>query len=166
MRRSATALILIISFFLTGPAFAGRFEDASEASARGDHETAYRLFKPLTERGLPAAQYYVAVMYDLGLGIPQDYSMAFSWYRKAASQGYADAQKNLGVMYECGLSVPKDHVLAHMFYDLASSRFAASEQDQREVAASHRDRIASTMSPEQIAEAQRLARVWKPAIPR
>jgi hypothetical protein len=162
MRNPAAALILMISLLVTGPAIAGPFEDAASAYARGDFGTAYHLFKPLAEQGSSDAQFHLAVMYDLGLGIPQDYAESFQWYRKAAEQGLADAQNNLGVVYECGLSVPKDSVLAYKWYTLASSRFPSSEQEKQEVAASHRDRIASRMTPAQIAEAQRLAGEWRP----
>lgn len=162
MRRHAAAFILIISLLITGPAIAGPFEDASKAYSRGDYETAYRLFKPLADQGVSDAQYHLAILYDLGLGVPQDYTEAFKWYRKAGDQGYADAQNNLGVMYESGLSVPQDYVLAHMWFNLASSRFPASEQEKQKVAASNRDRVASKMTPDQIAKAQQLAREWKP----
>jgi hypothetical protein len=55
--------------------------------------------------------------------------------------------------------VPQDHVLAHMLFDLAVSRLEAEERD---MAIKNRDIVASKMTPEQIAEAQKLAREWKP----
>jgi TPR repeat protein len=81
------------------------------------------------------------------------------WYRLAAEQGYALAQNNLGFMYAKGQAVPQDHVLAHMLFDLAASRLEAEERD---MAIKNRDIVASKMTPEQIAEAQKLAREWKP----
>jgi uncharacterized protein len=84
------------------------------------------------------------------------------WYRKAAEQGEASAQSDLGAMYESGQGVTQDHVLAHMWFNLATSRYPASEQEGREKARRNRDSVASKMTPAQIAEAQRLAREWKP----
>ncbi len=57
-------------------------------------------------------------------------------------------------MYESGEGVPQDYVLAHMWFNLAAS--------QDFPAASNRERVVTRMSDPQIAEAQKLAREWKP----
>ncbi len=82
------------------------------------------------------------------------------WYRKGVEQGHAAAQKNLGAMYGNGQSVPQDYVQAHMWYNLAASRFPPGTD--RAKAVKNRDIVAAKMTPAQIAEAQRLAREWKP----
>ena len=61
----------------------------------------------------------------------------------------------LGVMYGTGQGVPQDDVLAHMWFNLAASR---STGEARESAISNRDIVAGFMTPDQVAEAQRLAR--------
>ena len=96
-----------------------------------------------------------AFMYDEGQGVPQDYAEAVKWYREAADQGNARAQFNLGIMYAEGQGVPQDYVRAHMWFNLS-----AAQGDQN--AAKNRDIAARRMTPAQIAEAQRLAREWKP----
>ena len=58
-------------------------------------------------------------------------------------------------MYDNGLGVTQDYVQAHMWYNLAA---AQGEKDTGE----WRDSLAEEMTPEQIAEARRLAREWKP----
>ena len=88
-----------------------------------------------------------------GRGVPQDDAEAVKWYRKAADQGYALAQTNLGIMYDDGRGVPQDYVQAHMWFNLAVAAAGNS--------AMARD-IAAKMTPAQIAEAQKLAREWKP----
>lgn len=65
-------------------------------------------------------------------------------------------------MYYYGPGVPQDYVEAHKWYNLAAARFSAAEAEQRESAVKNRDIIAAKMTPAQIAEAQRLAREWKP----
>ena len=60
-----------------------------------------------------------------------------------------------------GDGVPQDYVQAHMWVNLAASRFAVS-QVGRERAIKSRDLVAAKMTPAQIAEAQKLAREWKP----
>ncbi len=112
------------------------------------------------ERGHESAQYNLALMYFLGEAIPLDYKEAFRWFRASAVQGNSSAQGSLGAMYRKGLDLPQDYIQAFMWYDLA---VAKSELDQeRRVWARNRDSLAEKMTAEQIAEAQRLAREWKP----
>jgi len=94
-------------------------------------------------------------MYATGRGVPQDYAQAVKCFRLAADQGNADAQFNLGQMYANVQGVPRDYVLAYMWLNLS-----AVQGDK--VAAKNRDLVAQHMTPEQIAEAQKLAREWKP----
>jgi TPR repeat protein len=64
-------------------------------------------------------------------------------------------------MYSHGQGVPQDYVLAHMWLNLASASSQISNELQEE-GARVRDGIARKMTPQQIAEAQRMAREWKP----
>ena len=73
------------------------------------------------------------------------------------------AQFSLGFMYATGQGVPQDDVQAHMWFNLAASRMTGED---REIAVRSRDRVADGLTPEQIAEAQRLAREWDDAHPR
>jgi hypothetical protein len=98
-------------------------------------------------------------MYTEGQGVIQDYSEAFKWYRKAAEKGEARAQGNLGVMYIKGQGVSENYIQAHKWLNLAA---ASSSGEIRDTAVTNRDIVAKLMTPAQIAEAQRLAREWKP----
>ncbi len=89
---------------------------------------------------------------------------------------------NLGVKYGMGEGVPQDFVLAYMWIILGASRTQpprpCDATDQIELmvceafkpildtfradAIYNRDELARRMTPDQIAEAQRLAREWKP----
>ena len=71
--------------------------------------------------------------------------------RKAAEHGMADAQFNLGLMYYAGRGVLKDYVAAYAWLNLAS--YNGSESGSK-----IRERIAQHMTPEQIAEAQKLSK--------
>ena len=174
-------------------AVAGPLEDASAAYQRHDYATALRVWRPLAENGDVAAQISLAGAYWLGQGVPQDYAEAAAWYRKAADQGDAHAQfslgvlyangegvpedfeeavkwyrkaadqgdayaeNNLAVLYGAGLGVPQDFVLAYMWFNLAAAQGTAN-------AVHGRDLTANQMTPSQIAEAQRLAREWRPKV--
>jgi TPR repeat protein len=124
-----------------------------------DYAQAVKWYRLAAEQGYAAAQSTLGVMYTNGRGVPQDDAEAVKWYRLAAEQGYASAQYNLGLMYAKGQGVPQDYVQAHMWFDLAASRFSALGAEN---AVKNRDLAASRMTPAQIAEAQRLAREWKP----
>ncbi len=84
-----------------------------------------------------------------------DYAAALREWRPLAEQGDALAQASLGVMYRLGWGVPLDYVQAHLWWSLAASQGNKN-------AASNRDKVAGMMTPEQIAEAEKLAREWKP----
>ncbi len=84
-----------------------------------------------------------------------DYATALKEWRPLAEQGDALAQYNLGVMYFMGRGVPQDDVQARMWLNLAAAQ-------GHEPARKYRDRLAEVMTPAQVAEAQRLAREWKP----
>ena len=127
-----------------------------------DYAEAVKWLHRAAEHGYPKAQYNLGFLYEKGQGVPQDYAEAVKRWRKAAEQGYARAQYNLGFLYEKGQGVPKDYVLSLMWFNLAASRFHASEGKERELAVKSGNLVASKMTPAQIAEAERLAREWKP----
>lgn len=91
-------------------------------------------------------------MYNLGLGVPQDYAEAVRWYRLAAEQGNSVAQRNLGAMYRNGHGVPQDYTSAHLWYNIAAA-------NGHESAGESRDSLADGMTADRIAEAQARARV-------
>ena len=124
-----------------------------------DHAEAARWFRKAAERGHAGAQASLGLSYESGMGVARDYAEAARWYRKAAEQGHAVAQSRLGVLYAKGQGVPEDHLEAHMWLSLAASR--AGGDDLKKYAAA-RDAVATLMTAEQIAEAQRRAREWKP----
>jgi TPR repeat protein len=94
-------------------------------------------------------------MYHNGQGVPQDDAEALKWLSLAADQSNADAQCNLGLMYADGWGVPKDIVRALMWFNLSAA------QGNQEAATKRKD-VAPLTTRAQIAEAQKLAREWKP----
>jgi TPR repeat protein len=127
-----------------------------------DYAEAVKWNRRAAEQGHAKAQYNVGFSYENGQGVLQDYAEAVKWYRRAAEQGQADAQNNLASKFYKGQGVPQNYILAHMWFNLAASRVPASEKEKRNDAVNNRDLVASKMTPAQIAEAERLAREWKP----
>jgi TPR repeat protein len=124
---------------------------------------AARWYREAAEQGDAEAQYWLGDLYSLNL----DQAEAARWFRMAAHQGEARAQFRLGLRYYYGedaihtkrSAVAKDYIQAHLWLSLAASQ-ANSPEQARYVA--ERDRVAAKMNSAQIAEAQRLAREWKP----
>ncbi len=153
LQRTLTPIVFTLLLLFWPALVYADFQAGLAAYNQGDYATALKEWRPLAEQGDATAQFNLGVMYNFGQGVPQDYQEAVRWYRLAAEQGYAPAQFNLGFLYDKGQGVPQDYVQAHMWYNLA----AAQNQEQ---ATSMRDGLAEKMTPEQIAEAQRLAREW------
>ena len=147
---------------------------------------------PLAEQGNALAQFNLGVSYDQGWGVQPDAGEALKWYRLAAEQGYslapakclatylqqrprraagftealkwyglaadqgnAFAQNGLGLMYEsAGRAAghcPRPHVVQPV--GLTGPRAGAE----------NRERVRASITNVQLAEAQKLARGWKPA---
>jgi len=183
----ATLVASLMLMATAGAAVAGPLEDGVAAVKRRDYATAVRSFRPLADQGDDVAQFDLGVLYNKGWGVPRDYvqaakwyrlsagqgnadaqfnlgilyddghryAEAVKWYRKAADQGLGDAQFNLGLLYAKGQGVPRDDVQAYMWFELS-----VAQDDQSAVR--NRDAAARRMTPEQIAEAQKLAREWQP----
>ena len=182
---------LIVSVVISGGATAGPLEDADAAWRRGDFAALKTLaelgvaraqfyvgmmydlgphlpsgvpqniveeakwYREAAEQGDAEAQASLGALYEHGAGVPQDYAEAVKWDRKAAEQGDGGGQFLLGGLYEKGLGVPEDYVIAYMWCNLAAAQANPLAGDKRDV-------IAKLMTPDQIAEAQRMAREWKP----
>ena len=72
----------------------------------------------------------------------------------AVAQGDADAQWRLGSAYHFGTGVPLDFVAAYAWLNLAAAQ-------GHEEGADSRDGLAESMTAEQVADAQRMAReLW------
>ncbi|MDC3347866.1 sel1 repeat family protein [Paracoccaceae bacterium] len=141
----------MLSFMAFTPVAAQDWTKGVDAYNAGDYATALQEWRPLAEAGDAQAQYSLALMYDLGRGVPRDYAEASKWYRLAAEQGKAQAQYNLGFSYATGLGVLQDNVIAHMWWNLAAA-------NGHEKAGERRDKIANKMSPAAIEKAQAMAR--------
>ncbi len=82
---------------------------------------------------------------------------AFKWYRRAADKGNPPAQYNLGAMYAKGDTVAQDTVTAYMLYSLAAAQGIKAARDAR-------DKLAKSMSPDQVAEANKKVHAWNPKV--
>ncbi len=135
----------IRKFFGTG----NELEEGALAAIKGDYATALNKFRPLAEQGNTEAQFSMGTLYDFGQGVPQDYGEAMRWYSLAAEKGYAQAQHHLGMMYKLGQGVLPDNFRAYVWLSYAIINGYTKSINAR-------DGVMQKMTPEQIAEAQKL----------
>ena len=115
---------------------------------------AVRWFRLAAEQGNASAQSNLGFMYIRGEGVRQDYAEAMRWFRRAAEQGDADAQFNLGLMYARGEGIRENAVNAYAWFSVAAAQGATNAQNAKEFAADN-------MSQAQIAEAEKLSRIFR-----
>lgn len=142
-------LVMVVAAFV----FAGALSLPVFALDDDDSPTLRENLLP-AQQGDAKAQVFVGYLYETGQGVKRDYAKAAKWYEKAARQGNVTAQTQLGDMYRQGRGVPQNYVLAYMWLDLASQQGSAQASELKK-------RVASGMTPSQLAEARRLARNMK-----
>jgi len=94
--------------------------------------------------------------YATGRGVAKNEKEAAKWFRKAAAQNHAGAQYNLSLCYLNGIGVEKDEVEGSKWMLLA-----AGQGDEQ--AKQFMTKLENEMTREQIAEAQKRARDFKPS---
>jgi TPR repeat protein len=134
--RTLSLLPLAVFSLLLTPQAHADFQDGKDAYDRSDYETALKEWRPLAEQGNAEAQFRMGRLYDY----VQQSEIVLALY-------------SLGEFYANGQGVPQDYVQAHMWYNLAAGQNV-------ERAAKAREDLAKSMTSEQIAEAERLAREW------
>jgi TPR repeat protein len=122
-----------------------------------NYATAMNWYQKAASLGDESAQALLGDIYFDGLGVRQDYAAAAGWYQKAANGGDPDSQFKLGLMYQRGQGLAQDNIQAHVWFDLSAGQighpFAAADA---------RATVEAMMSPDQVAQAVRLAQEWKP----
>ncbi|MEO5334186.1 MAG: sel1 repeat family protein [Magnetococcus sp. YQC-5] len=124
MKRIILAIVLLL-FVLTGVGYAQDIDAVRKAA----------------EQGQAHAQFQLGLMYDRGVGVPQNHQEAAKWFLKAAERMDADdkksqevnvdtlrkkaedgdmnAQKQLGWMFLHGKGVQKDYMEANKWYNMS-----------------------------------------------
>jgi TPR repeat protein len=164
-----------------------RLEVALQDVRAGSDDAARRLLTPLADAGNATAQYWLADLYQYGLGVGRDPQKAIELLTKSAGQGFVPAEERLGEFYLNGSLVLQDLTLAREWlgkaaaagndiaqYDLsqifdqglgvpadpvqAYAWAAVAAAHGNALAQRERDRILASLSPEQVTEAEARAR--------
>ncbi len=104
IKKAVSYILLTVVLLLCPNSLRAGLEEGISASHKGDYITAFREFRSLANEGDAKAQYNLGLLYEMGLGVKQDYPEAAKWYRKAAVQDNIESQKRLIVMRKKGLT--------------------------------------------------------------
>ncbi len=150
--RRAAEQDLMEAQFTLGLCYAnGRGVDTSPSEA-------VKWYRKSAARGYVDAEAELGACYLEGTGVAKDPPEGVKWLQQAAEKGSVSAQGKLARCYEKGTGTPKDNVQSYKWYALAAAQDDALGADFRMNLA----KLESLMTPEQVTEAQRLAREFKP----
>ena len=90
------------------------------------HEDPIEMIRQSAEKGWPAAQYNLGLLYEQGLYLDKDERQAFEWYCKAAQQGSTEGMTAVGMCYYNGSGVK-----AYLKQAISWLTKAAEEGDMR-----------------------------------
>jgi len=160
---------------------------AVEALQSGEDQAALSALTRMAAGGNPRAQYWLADMYQNGLGVKSDISTAIAWLDKSAQQGFVPAERRLGELYLDGDETLQDFGRARLWLTRAArGGDGTAERELGQIyalglgvpvdlekaygwyenavvsgdgmAAHLRDDLVTRMSPQEIAQAQQAAK--------
>lgn len=160
--------------------------DAQAAISSGDIKRGREILLALAKKGNAEAEYQLGLAYEIGspVGAPE-IREAVTWYEKAAAHGVMHAKARLGHIYLKGVGVTQDFAKARglleeaadagnaraqfdlarmwesgwggpMKLPVAYAWFELSARQDYRPAVTARNRLLSTMNPQQVAEGQSL----------
>ena len=76
--------------------------------ASPSYSEAAALFHTAAEENVPQAQYSLALMYEYGMGVEQNFHLAAKFYQRAVEQHHIESIYNLALMYTFGRGFEQD----------------------------------------------------------
>ena len=142
-------------------------------------DEALKWYRIAAGQGSAYAENVVGITYERGFHVTQDEAEAFRYFRRAANKIYDrpgntwihSPQYNFAAMYAAGRGTAQDYVKALMWFTLAAA-FGDTKPPaefgvdllgtSKLTAVEQRDKLLPLMTSAQIAEADKLAREWRP----
>jgi hypothetical protein len=121
-------------------------------------------FMRAAQQGHAEAQYAVAVRYATGKGFLRNEVIAARWMYRAAEQGLAVAQLALARMAASSRGIPRNNLGAYTWGTVAEARL--TDEKLRAEASNLRRAVSSSLTPNEIGQAQDAATKWKPSFER
>lgn len=130
-----------------GGDMASQYQRGLHFWTKGEYKEALPWLKSAADQGHREARYYLGLAFLYGRATVQNYRMAFEQIHVSARQNYLNAQHQLGLLYRDGQGTETNRQLAYVWLNIAASR-------GHEAATHDRDKLAMTMSSDEIAAAQ------------
>lgn len=146
----AKAMFLIASMYHTGRGVPISYKDAAEWYLKS------------ANAGEVQGVFMMGVVYEGGIGQPRSIEEAFKWYKKSADRGFYAGILKVANMYGKGQGVPKDNAAAYLWYAIAELRAPKDSNDRYELPIV-KDKLSTLLTKEQVADAERKAKAWKPS---
>ena len=121
-----------------------------------DEKKAVEWFGKAADSGHVGAKNLYAEALVQGVHVEQNPVKAVQYYQQTAASGNATGLFSLALAFENGLGLEKDVEKAHAYFNLASAL-------NHPLAAQARARVEQSMTSEQVTNAQRFAKAWRPA---
>jgi uncharacterized protein len=155
--RTAAAAVIALAVVQGTPSARADAAAGSAAFDKGDYARAMAEWEGAAERGDPAAEFGLGMLYERGDGeLKQDYKQADHWYEKAAEHGNSWAEFRLALIWSAGSDeFPADRVEAFKWSVLAS---------EKGVAIDVKAQLGEALDRNQKAEAEKRAAAWKQAV--
>ncbi len=125
------------------------------------NQDAIAWYRKSADAGKPDAIFMMGVMHEGGAGVPRNVNEAFNWYKKSADRGFYPGILKVADMYGKGRGVKKDLAQSYFWFSIAEKNAPASTNDRYEIPIV-KDRLSTLMTKEQVADADRKAKAWKP----
>jgi len=120
-------------------------------------------YRKAADAGKLDAIFVMGIVYEGGIGVPRSLKEALVWYKKAADRGFHIAQAKVGNMYAKGQGTPKDVAQAYYWFAVAEHTVPPNSNDRYEIPLV-KDKLASMLTKDQVADADRKAKAWKPVL--
>jgi TPR repeat protein len=121
---------------------------------------AAKWYRKAADQNYAQAEYALGNCCFEGNGVSKDLPEGVLWTRKAAEQGLAAAENSYGMCFAKGKGVTQNYLEAYKWFNLAAAQGGeANVEAKMNLSMAER-----AMTPEQIAEGQKLAREFKPRI--
>jgi hypothetical protein len=140
----------------TGMYWLGYFAETALGGVPQDNLQALDQYKRASELGHAEATAAVGRFYALGKGVAADGPEALKWLQRGVTVGSSSAYLWMGSVYEFGRGgVARNPALAHAWYQAMPARAPALTL---KAALDGKERLSKTLSPQELADADKLAK--------
>jgi TPR repeat protein len=118
--KNRASLIFALAILWPGSTVGQSLGEGMAAYDQGRYVEALSIWRPLAEDGNAMAQSLIAMIYELGEGVPRQPKLAVTWYERAARAGHPPSQYQLGRLYRDGVGVDRNAAAAFTWFSLAA----------------------------------------------